>query len=100
MDIRGMDEESIVLNLAGEKIPLPDVIYCSTPPKTQLSAVTSFLSMTFPETASAVVVTGTFSGTGSLSSSTTNLAFLSSEKSSHVIFFPALILSVSNCLSS
>ena len=27
MDIRGMDEESVVLNLAGEKTPPPDVIH-------------------------------------------------------------------------
>ena len=47
----------------------------------------------------AVEDTAMFSGTGSLSSSTSNPAFLSSKKLSRVIFRPALTLSGSNCLS-
>ena len=86
MYIRGMDKESVVFNLAGEKTPPPYVIYWSTPSKPQSSAAMEFLSMAVLVTALTVVAIGMFSGTGSLSSSNANPTFLSS-KNRHISYF-------------
>ena len=63
MDIRGMDEESVVFNLAEEDNPMLDVLHGSTPSKSQSSAAMAFLKMAVSETASTVVATGMLSGT-------------------------------------